>query len=56
MNILGKCTIYANEFSGKIIYSTNLNKKDVTGKWESMYINVQLPRNTHLLNGTRNSK
>lgn len=53
MNITGKCTIYAKEYNGKVLYSTKINKKDENNNWESMYISVQLPRETKLENKTK---
>ena len=44
MNISGKCTIYAKEFNGKVLYSTKISQKNINGEWESMFINVQFPK------------
>ena len=53
MNITGKCTIYAKEFNGKMAYSTNISQKNINGEWESMFINVQFPKNTNISDKTK---
>lgn len=53
MNILGKCTIYAKEFNGRMGYSTSISQKNINGEWECMFINVQLPKDTKLLDKTK---
>ena len=53
MNILGKCTIYAKEFNGKVAYSTKISQKNINGEWESIFINVQFPKNTNISDKTK---
>lgn len=53
MNISGKCTIYAKEFNGRMAYSTNISQKNINGEWENMFVNVQLPKDTNLLDKTK---
>ena len=53
MNITGKCTIYAKEFNGKVLYSTKISQKNINGEWESMFINVQFPKNTNISDKTK---
>lgn len=53
MNISGKCTIYAKEFNGKVLYSTKISQKNINGEWESMFINVQFPKNTNISDKTK---
>ena len=53
MNISGKCTIYAKEFNGKALYSTKISQKNINGEWESMFINVQFPKNTSISDKTK---
>ena len=53
MNISGKCTIYAKEFNGKVLYSTKISQKNINGEWESMFINVQFPKNTSISDKTK---
>ena len=53
MNILGKCTIYAKEYNGKVLYSTKISQKNINGEWESMFINVQFPKNTNISDKTK---
>lgn len=53
MNISGKCTIYAKEYNGKALYSTKISQKNINGEWESMFINVQFPKNTNILDKTK---
>ena len=53
MNITGKCTIYAKEFNGKVAYSTKISQKNINGEWESMFINVQFPKNTNISDKTK---
>jgi hypothetical protein len=52
MDIKGKCKIYGKEFNGRIVYSTYISQKNQNGEWEKMYIQVQLPKDTILDNGT----
>ena len=53
MNITGKCTIYAKEYNGKVLYSTKICQKNINGEWESMFINVQFPKNTNISDKTK---
>lgn len=53
MNITGKCTIYAKEYNGKVLYSTKISQKNINGEWESMFINVQFPKNTNISDKTK---
>ena len=53
MNISGKCTIYAKEYNGKVLYSTKISQKNINGEWESMFINVQFPKNTNISDKTK---
>ena len=53
MNISGKCIIYAKEFNGKVAYSTKISQKNINGEWESMFINVQFPKNTNISDKTK---
>lgn len=53
MNITGKCIIYAKEYNGKVLYSTKISQKNINGEWESMFINVQFPKNTNILDKTK---
>ena len=53
MNITGKCTIYEKEFNGKVLYSTKISQKNINGEWESMFINVQFPKNTNISDKTK---
>ena len=53
MNITGKCTIYAKEFNGKVLYSTKISQKNINGEWESIFINVQFPKNTNISDKTK---
>lgn len=53
MNITGKCTIYAKEYNGKALYSTKISQKNINGEWESMFINVQFPKNTNISDKTK---
>ena len=53
MNISGKCIIYAKEYNGKVLYSTKINQKNINGEWESMFINVQFPKNTNISDKTK---
>ena len=52
MNILGNARIYKNEINGKELYSTSISSKNQEGKWERMYLSVQLPRNVVLEDNT----
>lgn len=52
MNINGKCKIYGKEFNGRIVYSTSLSQKNQNGDWDKMYVQVQLPKDTVLDDGT----
>ena len=53
MNISGNCTIYAKEYNGKVLYSTKISQKNINGEWESMFINVQFPKNTNISDKTK---
>lgn len=53
MNISGKCIIYAKEYNGKALYSTKISQKNINGEWESMFINVQFPKNTNISDKTK---
>ena len=53
MNITGKCTIYAKEFNSKVAYSTKISQKNINEEWESMFINVQFPKNTSISDKTK---
>ena len=53
MNISGKCIIYAKEYNGKVAYSTKISQKNINGEWESMFINVQFPKNTNISDKTK---
>ena len=53
MNISGKCIIYAKEYNGKVLYSTKISQKNINGEWESMFINVQFPKNTNISDKTK---
>lgn len=53
MNITGKCTIYTKEYNGKVLYSTKISQKNINGEWESMFINVQFPKNTNISDKTK---
>ena len=53
MNISGKCIIYAKEFNSKVAYSTKISQKNINGEWESMFINVQFPKNTNISDKTK---
>lgn len=53
MNITGKCTIYAKEYNGKVLYSTKISQKNINGEWESMFINVQFLKNTNISDKTK---
>ena len=53
MNRTGKCTISAKEFNGKVAYSTKISQKNINGEWESMFINVQFPKNTNISDKTK---
>ena len=52
MNILGNVKIYKKEINGKELYSTSISRKNQEGKWERMYLSVQLPRNVVLEDNT----
>lgn len=52
MNILGDVRIYKKEINGKELYSTSISSKNQEGKWERMYLSVQLPRNVVLEDNT----
>lgn len=53
MNISGKCIIYAKEYNGKALYSTKISQKNINEEWESMFINVQFPKNTNISDKTK---
>lgn len=53
MNISGKCIIYAKAYNGKALYSTKIRQKNINGEWESMFINVQFPKNTNISDKTK---
>lgn len=48
MNITGKTMIFKNTYG----YSTAISRKDKDGKYEKMYISVQLPKDIELENQT----
>lgn len=52
MDILGKTKIYRKDFDGKPVYSTSISKKLLDGKYESMYVQVQLPKDVELQDKT----
>lgn len=52
MDILGKTKIYRKDFDGKPVYSTSIGRKKEDGKYENMYIQVQLPKDIELQDKT----
>ena len=44
MDISGKTRIYRKDFDGKPVYSTSISRKNQDGKYENMYIQIQLPK------------
>lgn len=49
MNITGQTMIWKNDIG----YSTTISNKNKEGKWENMYIAVQLPKDVELENQTK---
>lgn len=52
MDILGKTKIYRKDFDGKPVYSTSIGRKNQDGKYENMYVQVQLPKDVELQDKT----
>lgn len=48
MNIFGKTRIYKKELNGNTLYSTAISSKNNEGKYENLYMSVQLPKGTEL--------
>lgn len=52
MNISGKCKLFRNDYENGISYSTTISNKNIEGKYENMYVIVQMPKLTNLENKT----
>lgn len=52
MKVSGETRIFRKEINGFAVYSTNVSNKNTDGKWEKMYITVNLPKGKDLENGT----
>jgi len=52
MNISGKCKLFRNDYENGISYSTTISNKNIEGKYENMYVTVQMPKGTNLENKT----
>lgn len=48
MNISGKCKLFRKDFDNGISYSTTISNKNIEGKYEHMYVIVQMPKYTIL--------
>ena len=48
MNISGKCKLFRNDYENGISYSTTISNKNIEGKYENMYVIVQMPKGTNL--------
>lgn len=52
MNINGKCRVFRKDFDTRIAYTTGISNKKDDGTYDSMYVNLQLPKGTDILNNT----
>ena len=52
MLVTGNTRIFKKEINGKELYSTTISNKNQEGKWERMYLSVQLPKNVVLEDST----
>ena len=52
MNINGKCRVFRKDFDTRIAYTTGISNKKDDGTYDSMYVSLQLPKGTDILNNT----